>query len=296
MRKSLLFAAGLLCLSCSKDDAPTPYNSEYQADCNSVLEFMPAPGQFINSYGNLSITTMEQACRYAFESIKSDQVVSLGAFGGYIVVGFDHSIKNFDGYDISIKSNSFQDGSEPGVVWVMQDSNKDGLPNDTWYQLGGSETGCKSTYFDYTVTYYCPIDSGMDVKWKDNYGNTGAVAYNGTYHRQSYYYPLWASQDSLVLTGTRLKDNTQSIGAANNYWICNSFEWGYADNFNHTDYFDYCNHFDIDNALDQYGYSVHLDSIDFVKVQSAIMAQCGWIGEISTEVSKISDFHLTDKQ
>lgn len=284
------------CLSCSKGDAPEPDGPAYKAGCNTVFEFMPAPGQFINSYGSRSITSMEQACQYALDALNSDQIISLGAFGGYIVVGFDHSIKNLDGYDIAIKSNSFQDSSEPGVVWVMQDTNKDGMPNDIWYQLGGSEAACKSTYWDYKVTYYCPPDSGMDVKWKDNYGNTGAVRYNGVYHKQSSYYPLWAPQDSLTLEGIRLKDNTQNIGVQNEYWICSSFDWGYVDNFNTNDYFDYCNHFDIDNALDQYGDSVHLDSIDFVKVQSAIMAQCGWIGEISTEVSKISDFHLTDKQ
>lgn len=59
--------------------------------------------------------------------------VSLGGWGGYIVVGFDHSIENSDegyrdGYNFSIQGNQFKGSSEPGIVWVMQDTNGNTLP------------------------------------------------------------------------------------------------------------------------------------------------------------------------
>lgn len=75
--------------------------------------------------------------------------MSLGAFGGYLVVGFDHSIENDGGYNIGVSGNSFDGSSEPGIVWVMQDENGDGLPNDTWYELKGSEYGKPETTQDY---------------------------------------------------------------------------------------------------------------------------------------------------
>ena len=60
-------------------------------------------------------------------------MVSLGGFGGYIVVGFDHSIQasgGYGGYDFSITGNQFSGSSEPGVVWVMPDENGNGEPDD----------------------------------------------------------------------------------------------------------------------------------------------------------------------
>ena len=66
--------------------------------CTKVFEYTPAPGQFINETKtggfNGSQTTAEAACAYAEERFATDIWVSLGGFGGYIVVGFDHSIEN----------------------------------------------------------------------------------------------------------------------------------------------------------------------------------------------------------
>ena len=89
---------------------------------------------------------MAEACAYAEERLRSEAYVSLGGFGGYVVVGFDHSIDNKVGeYDFGITGNSFAGSSEPGIVWVMQDENGNGLPDDTWYELKGSETGKPET-------------------------------------------------------------------------------------------------------------------------------------------------------
>ena len=71
---------------------------------------------------------MDEACAYAEESLAQKRYVSLGGFGGYLVVGFDHSIDNSGDYDIAITGNAFDGSSEPGIVWVMQDENGDGCP------------------------------------------------------------------------------------------------------------------------------------------------------------------------
>lgn len=43
-------------------------------------------------------------------------------------------------------------------MWVMQDVNGNGLPDDTWYQLKGSEYGKEETIETYAVTYYRPAE------------------------------------------------------------------------------------------------------------------------------------------
>lgn len=79
---------------------------------NKVYEYLPAPGQFINE--NHNTITMAEACTYAEERINQTAYVSLGGFGGYIIVGFDHSIVNDGDYNIAITGNAFDGSSEPG--------------------------------------------------------------------------------------------------------------------------------------------------------------------------------------
>ena len=80
-----------------------PKTSASNDTCNVVYEYMPAPGQFINELKTSgfdgSQTTLPAANDYAMARLKKNIFVSLGAFGGYIVVGFDHSIDNTGGYD-----------------------------------------------------------------------------------------------------------------------------------------------------------------------------------------------------
>ena len=60
---------------------------------------------------------------------------SLGGWGGYLIAGFDHTVKNVDGADFGIYTQPGA-GSEPGVVYVMYDANKDGIPNDgDWAEI-----------------------------------------------------------------------------------------------------------------------------------------------------------------
>lgn len=259
-----------------------------------VYDYTPAPGQFIND--NYTATTPSEACQIAEKKMKAGSYVSLGGFGGYIVVGFDHSISNIEGYDIVVGGNSFDSSSEPGIVWVMQDTNKDGEPNDTWYELAGSETGKSETIRGYEVTYFRPSAPGMSVEWIDNLGNSGTIDYLSQFHKQDYYYPLWISAESYTLKGTRLKERNYDKSGNGSLWIQPPYDWGYADNYSSIDRLSegagsetsaMPNGFDISNAIDHSGKSVALKFIDFVKVQTACNTKSGWIGENSTEVFDI---------
>lgn len=267
------------------------------ADFNKVYEFSPAPGQFVNS--NYKVSTDTEAIEYATKTLKEGKFVSLGAFGGYIVVGFDHSIDNTGNYDLAIVGNSFSGSSEPGIVWVMQDENGDGLPNDTWYELKGSEAGKSETLQDYAVTYYKPKAAGMDVQWIDNKGVSGVIDYLPAYHNQDFYYPNWLKEESYTLRGTLLKARNVDQSGTGAYWLNRAYDWGYVDNFGSdrtgddaSDETPSANHFKISNAVDFDGAPVNLKYIDFVKVQTGVNAKSGWIGELSTEVLGFQDFNL----
>ena len=283
------------------------------ANWSRVFDYTPAPGQFINETktGGFdgSETTPEAAIAYAEARMSETDSngnpnpiwVSLGGFGGYIVVGFDHSITNTGDYDLEILGNSFSDSSEPGIVWVMQDENGDGLPNDTWYELAGSETGKETTIQNYAVTYYRPSGAGMPVQWSDNLGNTGEVDYLKQFHRQDYYYPLWIEADSYTLTGTCLMPRNYDASGNGTSWVNAEYEWGYADNFSPIDRVGEgdnsnatanSNHFKIANAIDCDGEPIHLVFIDFVKVQCGVNTKSGWQGEVSTEVFGFYDYNL----
>lgn len=268
-----------------------------------VYEYLPAPGQFINDPGcgfSGNEKDMDAATAFAEKRLKAHAFVSLGGFGGYIIVGFDHSIENAgkaDGYDFAIAGNQFLDSSEPGIVWVMQDTNGNGLPDDEWYELRGSETSKEGTIQGYSVTYYRPAVY-MNTPWTDNRGGSGSLKYLREFHSQPSYYPAWVKEDSYTLRGTRLAPNNR-LDPATGIWHNEAYAWGYADNIgedsavsgnDQADPADIC--FRIANAMNPDGSAAELQFIDFIKVQTGVNAQSGWTGEVSTEVFSFTDKNL----
>ncbi len=312
----ILLLTAAVTSSCNKDDVieqekPSdgrrPITSTSSAYQSRVFEYTPAPGQFINETKSAGFTgaetTPQLAAEYAAGRLSEKKYVSLGSFGGYIVIGFDHSIVNSrNGYDFLIQGNAFDSdqggSSEPGIVWVMQDTDRNGLPDDVWYELKGSEYGKAETLTGYSVTYYRPDSPKKPVRWTDSEGNSGTVDYLKAYHTQDYYYPAWISADSYTLTGTRLAPrNVQDPETG--FWANNPYGWGYADNMG-SDVIDgdgltgagQLNGFKISNAVDAGGNAVDLPYIDFVKVQTAVLAESGWLGENSCEVFSFIDNNM----
>ena len=308
-----LLAAIAITSSCNSDDVITEelkdhYRAKTEisvAEQSIVFEYTPAPGQFINETKTGGFTgneaTPEAAAAYAEQRMESGAFVSLGGFGGYMVVGFDHSIDNTGSYDFGIIGNSFKGSSEPGVVWVMQDENGNGRPDDLWYELKGSETGKETTIQNYSVTYYRPSTAQQPVKWTDSEGNSGEVDYLKAFHQQDYYYPLWIKEDSYTLTGTCLEGRNYDQSGNGTYWVNAEYDWGYTDNFSEIDRLSNddnanaganANYFKISNAIDTNGNPVNLDYIDFIKVQTGCNTKSGWLGENSTEVFGFFDYSM----
>lgn len=281
---------------------------------SEVLEYKPAPGQFINtsSWGTPS------AANSLIGSLNGS--LSLGVFGGYVVFKFDDPIENNAnnpyGVDFVIYGNPLENSStpelnnnvtwaEPGIVSVMKDANSNGEPDDTWYELAGSDYFFSTTTKNYSVTYTNPGGvSAEDILWTDNQGNSGYVLAN-VFHTQAYY-PLatnFTNVDSIsyTLSGTQIQDfvdqsNPSFITAAGRPWgyvdnnLRNTYDGlpdnPYTDNIEEGSGGDA---FDISWAIDANGNYVDLDEIDFIKVHNATLADAGWLGEVSTEITGAFD-------
>lgn len=282
-----------------------PAGPSSRADWVKVFEWCPAPGQFIGDTASgmdESITTLAAANAWAQSRLDKEWFVSLGAWGGYIVVGFDHSVPCTEGFDFAITSNAILNPSspgggsnEPGIVYVMQDTNGNGLPDDEWYELRGSETGVATTVQNYAATYYRPAGASMPVQWTDNLGASGTVDHVAFFHPQPYYWPAWIPASSYTLRGVRLQARTQQDSSGN--WDNSVFDWGYADNLGNdvlesTEQGAPRNGFKIANAVYPDLTPVKLKYIDFVKVQTGINSKAGWLGEVSTEVLGFKDLSL----
>ena len=271
-----------------------------QREWHKVYEYLPAPGQFINEpqSGFADVSTEAAALAYAEERLAAGKYLSLGGFGGYVVVGFDHSIVAGDDYDFSIAGNMYEGSSEAGIVWVMQDTNGNGLPDDEWYELRGSEWGSDRHRRNYAITYFRPTSSDSAVQWRASDGTSGTIAHN-TSHTQPYYYPLWLDVESYTLSGSMLAPKT-SVNAATGNQVNEAYAWGYADNMGSdaakVDSTDgqtaIKSYFKIANAVNVDGSTAGLRYIDFVKVQTSINHVAGALGEISTEVLGFEDENM----
>ena len=310
-----------------------------------VLSYDPSPGQFINEYppcaaGDDYATVLKRAENILSGGIEVEEVelpdgtlisdttlyynkglVCLGGYGGSVTVAFDHPVINVAGApDFEIFGNAFvADGtdaggsSEPGIVLVSVDVNGNGLADDPWYELAGSERFKSTTQQNFTITYYKPapdkpvvgatrqIIDKEHIKWESNDDDPDRrLGYYARLqvHNHSYW-PLWLPDDSTVMvrTGERLPRNFEAYGTMT---IQRFFDYGYVDNkpsrvlasvgddYNTGVYSD---GLDIDWAIDDSGQHVYLPYIDFIKVYTGINQYSSSLGETSTEVAGGVDFH-----
>ncbi|NDV46837.1 hypothetical protein D0T49_07225 [Paludibacter sp. 221] len=279
-----LFACG--------NTTPEPEEEDLSMYVTQVYEYVYAPGQHAKD------RKKEDAQNFVG---KPDTDLYLGGFGGYVVAGFDHDIMNVEGeYDFEVFSAGIT--PEPAVVYVMSDENGDGEPNGTWYELKGSEFDNKSTIRDYYVVYFKPESDNANVRWKDSMGAEGdLISGHGAKSTAAWWWSE-TKEDSIKLSGVRLPDayvNNSPDPQAENWVVpAHLFKWGYAENNRGEDYDKgvKSNRFDISNAIDEKGNSVKLEHIRFIKVQTAVFQQAGWLNEVSSEVRGARDLHYSQDE
>lgn len=270
---------------------------------SGVTKYFPAPGQ----YTNADFIGTPAAANSLVETNRG--LVSLGAFGGSIILEFSLGIKNDAnnpyGVDFTVFGNPTPTWSEPGIIQVMKDENKNGLPDDTWYEIAGSDHYWNTTTSNYEIIYQnSGLNTAVDIVWTDNQGKTGVIPEN-SFHLQSYYpnanlFPEVAV-DKYTLKGTRLKGQID----LSNPGVVNSFRraFGYADNTSVNSASEKLpdnpytiaiegsggDAIDIDWAVDSDRKHVKLDEIHFIRIYTGMNALVGWLGEVSTEITGIRD-------
>jgi hypothetical protein len=297
-----------------------------------VFDYLPAPGQFVNELpkynpGDSRETMITKAGN---ELIGEDaNMITLGGWGGYVVVGFDHTIVNVvDRRDFRIYGNAFGalanprpnapfGGScEPGIVMVAYDKNKNGKPDeDEWYEIKGSGNFSADkepwyatavsknldvrTFRTYEMTYNKPTTETPDANPPSNTSISNYIRWTDNQGQEGYkikntfhaqsYYPGWVTDNKITYKGIRLARNGMDESGGGTYFVLYAFNYGYVDNY--PNLHDNAG-IDIDWAIDKDGNKVNLPGIDFVKIYNGIDQENGWLGEASTEISRGEDLHL----
>jgi hypothetical protein len=193
-----------------------------------------------------------------------------GGFGGYAVFKFDHSVEKtgLNGEEILIGGNAFLGWVEPGTVWVSQDENNNGEPDDTWYELKGSHTLAPETLRRNAVTFI----KGNPVMWVDNLGSAGTCPT----------LQAWPKEAPAGLTEFTLVGTCLNMSATNDPTLA-----GYVDVVDNG-------RVSLSNAIQADGNSVDLPFIDFVKIVTALNYGDPTFGERSTEAGTPTDRGMPD--
>ncbi|MDO4691612.1 MAG: hypothetical protein Q4A64_01920 [Porphyromonadaceae bacterium] len=298
------------------------YHEGQRPYAHRVLDYRPAPGQFVNKMPEYQEGDTPERMRQKVEKALArpsrrdkGELITLGAWGGYVVVAFDHRVENRAGLcDLRILGNTFEGGSEPGVIYVAQDLNGNAYPDhNEWRRIQGSAErlerepfypkllaqGSDLTFYpNYSIRYIRPRTQPQVrenetlpyIPWLDNQGAKGYI-YRNSYHQQSYY-PLWLDDRELRFEGVRLPTNvlrSKGQDLSQDVYVGYTFSYGYADNAPNQSN---ASAIDIDWAIDAEGNPARLTGIDFVKIQTGVLSDNGRLGESSTEVAGIVDLHL----
>lgn len=291
-----------------------------------VIEYCPAPGQFINNLPSIDAgMSQEERLKVCEEQLEDGNPVCLGAAGGYITISLNQPIKNGKGSDLRILGNAFYSQNdpvygdatiggnvEPGIVYAGVGASPE---TAQWYELAGSEYYTTQRH-NFKITYHKPTAETGDhslpysifdeyirfaASWTEPDGtpcdSTGYLMKNS--FRMQSYWPQWEDKEEMTFHGSRLPDNAINYGGdgsdADNpqYWITYRYasdSYGYADAAPNSD--DTYTTFDLDWAVDKNGNPVNLDHADFIRIQTGVLQQCGWTGETSTEVAGLVNLHL----
>ena len=297
-----------------------------------VFDYLPAPGQFVNELPKYATgDTRETMINKAGKELVGEDAnsITLGGWGGYVVVGFDHTIVNVSGRrDFRIHGNAFGANAnprpnapfggscEPGVVMVAYDKNKNGRPDeDEWYEIKGSGSSSAEnepwysvavsknidvrTFRTYEMTYHRPATETPAGTPQGHVSISNYIRWTDNQGQEGYkikntyhaqsYYPAWIGDEKITYKGIRLARNGIEESGQGTYFVQYAFKYGYVDNYPNA----HDNSgIDIEWAIDKNGNKANLPGIDFVKIYNGIDQENGWLGESSTEIGRGEDLHL----
>ena len=282
---SAIWAAMLTCVAlsaCSSDDdsdMPQAPATGTKTVTITAVDYNPAPGQFVNEMPEyVSGMTRQQIQQAALADIQRGRGVSLGGFGGYIVMELSEPIKHRpDGLDFKVLGNAFKGSAEPGVVEVSTDGTQ-------WYALAGQNWD--EAERNLTITYYQPAEEATPqqyIRWTTSDGQSGWMMRKPGFHTDHPYFPGWEDGiSSITFTATKLPNNWFFDSSTENY--VGEARLGYADSCPNNSAESWLN---LANAVDAANRPVTVDNVRYIKVTTGVIDSNTVTGECSTEVMGI---------
>ncbi len=262
----------------------------------SVVEYAPAPGQFVNDPNfNDPQETLGPPLGGGTSAPDNKSVVTLGGFGGYIVLGFDHTVlddsMNPLGLDAIVFSNAYWVGGNPDRHWaecatieISRDANANGLADDTWYLIPGSHLDAPlarspKTWGDESTTYayqlpLSPFGAMVVVNPVAGTENEGIFGY-------AEYSPTLFLGD---LDGDDQIDDEEITAEAFYTTPDDPFEVGTTHGSGGGDAFDIA--WAVDAAT---GEAAELDGFDFIRLTTPLHVITPPLGEKSAEIDAVAD-------
>jgi hypothetical protein len=205
---------------------------------------------------------------------------SLGSWGGYEVWRVNHQAV------YNIRGNPFSNWNEPGVIWVQEDRNGNGITDEMWYELKGSE--------DYVPQAQRRLNRRYAVTWIDAHGSEDVrgsrrIYWADAWGRAGMWGSAWNPQwpERFTFTGTLIGDPGGRIpkgGYGNGYWgyvdVCDPSGKGHGPTGDIHPF----DEFPIHRAVKADGSSVTLTNVRFIKVQTAVFCNDRVFGDLSTEI------------
>jgi hypothetical protein len=188
---------------------------------------------------------------------------------------------------ITIQGNGFPNWSEPGIVWVQADDNGNGLPDEMWYEITGSEE--TSVYKSnitrrYAIKHYA-YDGTTTV---NEYGQpTGRTYWTDSKGRHGAMIAGWPDEWGVdpagegvwvTYTGTILRDGGKAISLPDTLDGTTGYIDSYSDAERQTVTVD------RSRAIRADGAKANIGAIRFVKVQTGIFSYGHIFGDHSTEI------------
>jgi len=197
-------------------------------------------------------------------------ITTLGTYGGYVTLSHDYPIINHAGDDFEVNASWSDQGVPLTSVMVMEDNNRNGLPDETWYFIEDDFANGHEE-IDYQLTY-----ESEDVA-RDKDGKKVNVSIKtdiGHVYRGYYHYLGERSYDQSskrkyeAVTGVLHSLHDSKISSM-------SFE---------------TESYDLDDAIDADGNPVILDKIAFVKVYSNTLDKFKGFGPVAPAVKYVRVF------
>ena len=300
-----------------------------------VFDYMPAIGQFTNELPKYEEgDTQEDMNKKVLASIgnHNNTMITLGGYGGYVVVGFDHTIQNVEGKrDFRVLGNAFyaaanpdsnapEGGScEPGIIMVAYDANKNGKPDENeWYEIAGSshEDVTKELWYDkmknikdedgkpvfdmnfyfndFEITYYKPEKQPATPEEMKEYVKWEDNKGNKGYKEMNNFHRQCYYPLWVQDDKLTFKGSRLPQNGMDESGAGSYFVL-YKFRYGYAD--NEVNNkdesaIDISWAVNSKGEKVHLPGVDFIKVYNGVNQENGWLGECSTEVTSVEDLHI----